>query len=153
MYFTWLHSPACLIVCTSNPSATFSIQNINSCNDRRKIERKRKLFRVTPQALSPSPPLQNEAAPINCFPEWWNVQLATYTTQDCSLVEYMPVINNLTSSSLFPSAYQIKYVLFFFLLVFFLHSSGILFGKHMRRDPLNQPPTVCPLVYSMHTSS
>lgn len=76
-----------------------------------------------------------------------------YTTQDCSLVEYSPVINNLTTSSLFPSAYQVKYVLlFFFLLVSFLRTSGILFGKHMRRDPLNQTATVCPLVYSMHTS-
>lgn len=33
-----------------------------------------------------------------------------YTTQNCSLVEYSPVINNLPTSSLFPSAYQIKYV-------------------------------------------
>lgn len=42
---------------------------------------------------------------------------ALYTTQDCSLVEYSPVINNPTTSSLFPSAYQIKYELlslFFF---------------------------------------
>lgn len=65
---------------------------------------------------------------------------ALYTTQDCSLVEYSPVINNPTTSSLFPSAYQIKYELLS--LFFFLHTSGILFGKHTRPDPLNQTATV-----------
>lgn len=71
-----------------------------------------------------------------------------YTTQNCSLVEYGPVINNLPTSSLFPSAYQIKYVLSCF-------SSCFLYLRHFvwqaQETRSIKSDRSCPLVFSMHT--
>lgn len=41
-----------------------------------------------------------------------------YITQDCSLMEYSVMINNPTTLSQFPSAYQIKYAPFFLFFIF-----------------------------------
>lgn len=75
-----------------------------------------------------------------------------YTTQDCSLVEYSPVINNPTSSSLFPSAYQIKYALlsFFFFPHFFIFTNLRHFVWQAQETRPIKPDCYCMSISPLH---